>query len=237
MHVFGTTLEELRKQQELFDTDISRWIDDYRSRGGRIYCDRGCRNCCSLAVHATFPEALLVAELVTMAMAGALEKHVARLTESLTEDTDLKTYLRLHRRTVGSCPFLDEDGACGVYRHRPFSCRSLLSTRPGDWCGLDPLSLDPCDRELYLKSLDPMIVFFPTHYAAGPQEQGLELENAAAVRMRKLCGFTLSGNLTVLVHLERTFRLSAKLARGYDATKALLARSRLDHPLLLNLCS
>jgi hypothetical protein len=55
--------------------------------------------------------------------------------------------------------------------------------------------------------------------------------------MRKLCGFTLSGNLTVLVHLERTFRLSATLARGYDATKALLARSRLDHPLLLNLCS
>lgn len=233
--MWQTLQDTVRKRQERFDEEIRAAAGDYSAGGGTVHCGRGCLNCCSLAVHASFAEALRVADALNERHATALEKHVARLQEHLAGVSELRSYLRLHRQTIGACPFLEEDGACGVYAARPYACRALLSTRPAEWCGIDLATLDPWDRELYLSSLDPGTVAYPTHYLASPQEGARRLELEASEAMLAACGFALSGNLTALVHLEREWRLSATATRGAEAVAGLLAASGLDHPLLVSL--
>jgi hypothetical protein len=226
---------EIRQQQALFDEKAGVAAEDFTAGGGRITCGRGCRNCCNLAVQCTFTEALQVAEALSDGHAATLGGHVARLLKHLGEVSDLKSYLRLHRQTIGYCPFLEADGACGVYAARPFACRSLLSTRPADWCAVDFAELHPLEKQAYLSSLDPAVVAWPTHYLATPRDLAQEMEAAAAWRMLDTFGFTLSGNLPFLVWLEKEYRLSAVAAQGHAATLALLEKEGLNLPFLVSL--
>lgn len=225
--------DEIRQQQAFFDEQTRSAVAACTAGGGRIYCGRGCRSCCTLAVHCTFTEALLVAEALGEAQAAVLSEHVARLRRLSEEAVDLKSYLRLHRQKIGNCPFLEADGACGVYAMRPFACRSLLSTRPADWCAVDFADLHPLEKQAYLSSLDPALVAWPTHYLAAPRELGQELEAAAFWRMHDNFGFTLSGNLPFLIWLEVKYRLSGMAAMGHAAVLALLEKERLNLPFLL----
>lgn len=225
----------IRQQQALFDEKTRASVEDFTTGGGHLYCGRGCRNCCNLAVQCTFTEALPVAEALSNEHAAALRGYVGRLRQHLHEAADLKSYLRLHRKVIGNCPFLEADGACGVYAARPFACRSLLSTRPADWCAVDFAELHPLEKQAYLSSLDPAVVAWPTHYLAAPRDLAQEMEAAAAWRMLDTFGFTLNGNLPFLVWLEKEYRLSAVAAEGHAATLALLEKEGLNLPFLVSL--
>lgn len=225
----------IRQQQALFDEKAGAAAEGFKAGGGRITCGRGCRNCCNLAVQCTFTEALLVAEALGNAQDAAPRAYVANLRQHLDAATDLKSYLRLHRRTIGPCPFLATDGACSVYVARPFACRSLLSTRPADWCAVDFADLHPLEKQAYLSSLDPAVVAWPTHYLAASRDLAREMEAAAARRMLDTFAFTLSGNLPFLVWLEQEYRLSAAATEGHAATRALLEKEGLNLPFLLSL--
>jgi len=226
---------EVERHYALFEKRNSNAVAAYTAAGGRIFCGRGCRGCCNLAVRCTFSEALLVAEALPGAFDAALEAYVERARRHLGEAGDLKTFLRLHRRAIGSCPFLDADGACAVYAARPFACRSLLSTRPAEWCAVDFAELHPLEKQAFLSSLDPDVVAWPTHYLAAPRDLAQEMEGATAWRMRETFGFSLGGDLPYLVWLERRHRLSAAAPAGGEAVAALLARHDLDLPFLLQL--
>lgn len=225
----------IRQQLALFDEKAGASAETFAAGRGRIYCGRGCRNCCNLAVQCTFTEALPVAEALSDEQAATLGGHVARLRQHLAEVSDLKSYLRLHRQAIGCCPFLGADGACGIYAVRPFACRALLSTRPADWCAVDFAELHPLEKQAYLSSLDPAVVAWPTHYLAAPRDLAQEMEAAAAWRMFDTFGFTLSGNLPFLVWLEKEYRLSAVAAQGHAATLALLEEEGLSLPFLVSL--
>ncbi len=232
-----TMNEKMQERYASFDTIIRAWIHDYTDAGGQVHCGRGCRGCCSLAVNATFPEARFLAEMLTEPQAARVTEHVARLRGHLPECEDLKSFLRLHRRTIGFCPLLNDDNNCGVYERRPLSCRSLLATRESRWCSTDFGELTSAEKGAFVDSLDRSVVAFPMHYAATPQELGQEMEDRFAREMAELCGFSLYGNLTVLVHLERNHGLSEAVAQGIGATTKLLARTGLDHPFLVTLAS
>ncbi|HEY7746793.1 MAG TPA: YkgJ family cysteine cluster protein [Desulfuromonadales bacterium] len=233
--MWQSLIEEVRQQQTLFDEKTGAAAEGFTAGGGHIYCRRGCRNCCNLAVQCTFAEALTVAEALGDAQTARLRGHVARLRQHLEEVADLKSYLRLHRQKIGCCPFLEADGACGVYAARPFACRSLLSTRPADWCAVDFAELHPLEKQAYLSSLDPAVVAWPTHYLAAPRDLAREMEAATAWRMFDAFGFTLSGNLSFLVWLEKEYRLSAVAAQGHAATLDLLEKEGLKLPFLVSL--
>jgi hypothetical protein len=226
--------DEVSRQQALFDEKIRTPVDACTAGGGRIYCARGCRNCCNLAVQCTFSEALLVADTLGEEHTAGLDEHISRLRRHLKEAVDFKSYLRLHRQKIGFCPFLEADGACGAYAVRPFACRSLLSTRPADWCAVDFAELHPLEKQAYLSSLDPALVAWPTHYLAAPRDLGQELESATFWRMQDSFGFTLSGNLPFLVWLEMKYRLSEVAEKGQAAVLALLKKERLNLPFLVN---
>jgi Fe-S-cluster containining protein len=225
----------VRELHARLDDSVRQWSRGYEQKGGRIYCGKGCRNCCRLAVHATFPEALTIAEILTPPQVKILCGYVEALRPHLSQVADMKSYLRTHSREAGFCPFLDTEGACGIYPVRPFSCRSLLSTRNPDYCGIDLSALHPLEKEAFLSSLDPSIVAFPTHYAAAPQGLGRSLENATSGHMAQLSGFTLSGNVTLLVWLILERGLIEAADQGAAAIADLLVREKLSLPFLLEL--
>jgi hypothetical protein len=148
---------------------------------------------------------------------------------------DLKDYLRVHRRDVGFCPFLADDGACGIYQFRPLSCRSLVSTRESRWCGADFSSIPEDEKRRFTDGLDAAVVSFPTHYVRSIQEAGEELESAAARQMARRFGFSIYGNFPILVHLVLRHSFAAACADSPEAVEAALGSAGFAHPLMVTL--
>ena len=207
-----------------------------RSHRSRIYCEKGCCNCCTLTVNCSYPEALAISPKLTARQQQELSDKIPRLRNLSQQANSLKDFLQRFRELLGGCPFLDHgDGCCGIYLWRPFSCRALLSTRNSSWCAVDFAGLHPLEKEAFLSSLDPELVAFPTHYLAASRQLGLELESRALAAMGEAFGVVLSGNLIYQVWLEQEHRLSQILAEGLTATRQYLENNRLNLPYLLNL--
>jgi len=212
-------------------------LADLRTRGGTIHCRQGCANCCHLAVHCTFPEAQRLAARLDRESAGNLDRYMARMLANLPRLGDFKDLLRHHRELLGACPFLDDASSCSVYAYRPLACRALLSTRPADWCGFDLSSLPDIERKLYLDSLDPQLVNYPTHYLAAPQQSAAAQEGELLQRMAQDYGFTLSGHLPTLAGLELRHKLSTLLSHGPAAVHDRIGVLSLDYPSLVRIQS
>jgi Fe-S-cluster containining protein len=229
-HLPNSTLIE---RQAAVDRFISSWIEAYAGRGGQIFCGKGCRNCCTLAVNCTFPEALLIAASLDDEQESRVSAHAARTRRLIPEMTDLKSFLKLHRQEIGICPLLNSSGECGIYPIRPFSCRSLLATKESSWCAADFSLLSQAEKIEFMESLDREVVSFPMHYVAATQGCAQEYEALTLSDMAKTCGFSLYGNLPVLLHLERSCLLSEVVLQGYDATVELLESQGMHSPLIV----
>lgn len=213
--------EQVAATHTALDAEVAAALEDCRRCGVPIHCRRGCANCCRLAVHATWPEAQFLATHLSSPQQKALSAHVEGLRTLVADCEDLREYLRRYRDTLAGCPFLDPDGGCGVYALRPLSCRALQSTRPGAWCGIDLSTLPALDKQLYLSSLDPDLVDYPTHYLARPRGQGQAHELELLATMAGSCGFTLAGNLAALTWLALQ-RLEERFVDGHAAIRARL---------------
>jgi Fe-S-cluster containining protein len=229
------SISTISDQQQLLEQLTNSLATAYRAQGGQIYCGKGCSNCCSLVVNCTFFEAQLLAERLDEALLQRVDRYTERLKELLTGVTSLKDYLRRHRQESGGCPLLGADGACRAYGIRPLSCRALLATRESRWCGIDFAELTAAEKEAFVASLDRTVTAFPLHYLAAAQDAGRELERQSLLEMAKESGFSLYGNMPVMVHLAGRWGLAAAVAAGATATRELLQRAGLDHPLLLQL--
>jgi uncharacterized protein len=71
-----------------------------QSNAGRLQCRKGCAECCT--------DGLTVFAIE----AAVLRRHHAELLE------------RAEPHAAGACAFLDRDGSCRVYAHRPYVCRT-----------------------------------------------------------------------------------------------------------------
>ena len=230
-HSIRNTLQ----QQQFLDQLTTALAAAYRAQKGQIYCGKGCSNCCSLVVNCTFFEAQLLAERLDEALLQRVDHYTERLKELLPGVTALKDYLRRHRRESGGCPLLGADGACQAYGIRPLSCRALLATRESSWCGADFAALTAAEKEAFVASLDRTVTAFPLHYLAAAQDAGREMERQSLLGMAKEFGFSLYGNMPVMIHLASRWRLAATVPAGAAAVRELLQRAGLDHPLLLQL--
>jgi len=226
-------IDDLRQRQLFFDQLCTAWSSEYRQRGGAIHCGKGCSGCCSLVVNCSFPEAMLVANMLDQQQQKRLKAQMPRIQKAAASSASLKEWLRGYRSEAGPCPFLNPDGACGVYAVRPLSCRSLLATKEPDWCIADFAALGSQEKQAFMESLDRSAVAFPTHYAATPQEVGQELEEATLKQMETVYGFSLLGALPWLVWLELEHQLSRRLAGGPDAVQEYLAAEGLANPFLI----
>ncbi|HEY5672136.1 MAG TPA: YkgJ family cysteine cluster protein [Malonomonas sp.] len=236
--IWQQLLAGLSQARQPFDRQIERLCSKVKSDRVSIYCQKGCANCCTLAVNCSFPEALAIARALESEQKQALKVKIPRLQQVSRQAKDLKMFLRTFRDQLGGCPFLATvDGSCSIYPQRPFSCRALISTRNSSWCGVDFSSLHPQEKTAFISSLDPELVAFPSHYLAATQELGLEFESQARVAMRDSFGFSLTGNLLYLVWLELEQRLSEVIPNGAVVTRKFLEEQQLDLPFLLQLQS
>lgn len=232
---FDELLDMVREQQAFLEMFVRSWSNDYRSTGGAVFCGKGCRNCCSLAVHTGFVEALTVARQLNETQEKAVDAYALKLRDLVKGVTELPGYLRLHRKEMGFCPLLNDAGECSVYPVRPLTCRSLISTRESVWCGADFTTFAPAERDAFITALDRKVVAFPSQYVAVLQESGRELEDATAKRMRRTLGFSLYGNLGVLVHLIRNHGLAESCLNGPAEVADVIAAAGFGNPLLLTI--
>ncbi len=235
VHLWEKLTAELASQQQFMEMLTRSLASDYRSRGGDIFCARGCSGCCTLVVNCTLTEAVAIAATLDEGQSSGVDDYVARLRELLADAGDLKGYLRMHRHSSGGCPLLQGDGACGIYAVRPLSCRALLSTRESRWCSADFAALAPDEKRAFVESLDREVVSFPMHYLAASRDAATGLENRLSSRMAEAFGFPVYGNMPVLVHLVKRYDLARVVSAGRGAVAELLGRVGLDNPLLLQL--
>lgn len=230
--LIGELLAKLAGQRQFLELLTGSLTAAYGSSGGIIHCARGCSGCCSLVVNCTLVEAIAIALVLDEERALLVDAHVERLKGLLAGVSDLKGYLRSHRQQAGACPLLEGDGSCGIYADRPISCRALLSTREKRWCVTDFALLSPEEKRMFMESLDKEAAF-PTHYLASTRDAGAELENGLALAMAAACGFSIYGNMPVLVHLATRHDLAGAISQGRTGVAKLLEETGLDNPLLL----
>lgn len=234
-HIWEELTGELEKQQKFMEMLVRSLTGDYRSRGGEIYCARGCSGCCNLVVNCTLTEAVTIAATLDERQSSLVDAYVARLRELLAGAAELKDYLRIHRHSSGGCPLLERDGSCGVYAVRPLSCRALLATMESRWCSADFAELTPAEKQSFVEGLDREVVAFPMHYLAASQGAGIGLEQQVSRRLGETFGFSAYGNMPVMVHLVMRHDLARVAIAGRRAVLDLLAGVGLDNPLLLQL--
>ena len=94
--------------------EVDRLVDRLYALGGaRLHCERGCRACCVDGVTVFAVEA-----------ENIRRHHAMRLAQASPHPE-------------GGCAFLDGAGACRIYRHRPYVCRTQglplrwIEGRPG----------------------------------------------------------------------------------------------------------
>lgn len=223
------------KQHIQFETFSQKWRADHRALNKTLYCRESCAGCCHLAVHATYPEAVAVANVLAEPQLSRLAEYVERVQTTLPELNSLKSYLKKHLQALGPCPFLDTQGSCSIYSVRPLSCRALLSTRPAAWCTVDFSELTDWDKQAYESSLDRQVVAWPTHFVAATKDFAQELENELLNSMLQEKGWSLSGNFAVMVWLEKQLQLSKGNGATTGQVRDTLTANGLNTDLLLNL--
>jgi len=225
-------LADVESGQRYMDLLSAAAAAEYRAKNGEIFCAKGCSGCCTLAVNCTAAEAVRIARALDQQQVEKLKGYVARLETRVSEAGDLKGYLRLHRKELGGCPFL-EGGLCGIYSLRPISCRALLSSKESRWCAVDFSELSSAEKLAYMESLDREAVAFPMHYLACTQDSGQKMEAQLSLQMMKEFGFSLYGSLPVLVYLFTEYNVSDSFGNGADTTLAVAAAAGLGSPFLL----
>jgi len=107
--------------------------------GRPMACGRGCPHCCVLNVAVLLPEALLIAEKITLNLAGAEQDE---LLQRLVHHSNWARWMddeeRISRRAF--CPLLAADGSCSIHPLRPLACRGVASL-DGESCrqAFDPI--------------------------------------------------------------------------------------------------
>jgi|ERR1035437_616322 Fe-S-cluster containining protein len=131
------------------------------ANGIHVSCGRGCSRCCHhfvTSVHAL--EVLAVYENLRKRpnLEAVIQECRKRLedfegwTEFCVESYPDRTAVERddlvleHYYDEGNpCPFLEKDGACGVYDDRPMTCRMYLATSPKEFCEPENVTADDAD--------------------------------------------------------------------------------------------
>lgn len=230
----ASLLDESEELQTLLEQQTDEWIQAYRSRGGTIHCRAGCSNCCHLAVHCSFPEAVRIARHLPEAFVALLDRYVAEAVKVAGGADSMKGYLAAVRDRLPCCPFLNEDGCCSIYSDRPLSCRSLLSTADPRYCAADLSKLTPGEMDELNAELDEEVSRCPTPHVEISQQLAQQLESMLLVKMSGMAGLSLSGSLPYLVWMERRYNLADILTGSRQETLQFLEENGLNRRFLLD---
>jgi Fe-S-cluster containining protein len=92
-----------------------------------VACKRGCNYCCHLEVGCLAPEAIRIADHLRKTRSP---KELSSLITKMRRHSKFRASLPLRQRSSGNvapCPFLGQEGECGIYEVRPLNCRTYLT--------------------------------------------------------------------------------------------------------------
>ncbi len=118
-----------RELHRRLDETIQSFLADRPDLAGAIRCGKGCSHCCRVFVGITGDEAGLLAEAVK---AGDASIDAARM--EVQRHWRAPEDFATHSQEEATCVFLQEDGSCGAYAHRPAACRALLVASDPQFC-------------------------------------------------------------------------------------------------------
>ena len=95
----------------------------------KISCQRGCSLCCFQRVDISDDEATLLLSY-SKEISYVIDYEILERQSKTKNVKEFNTLRPRHRR----CVFLNEDNECGVYEHRPNSCRKLVVISSPDLC-------------------------------------------------------------------------------------------------------
>lgn len=111
-----------------FQEEVQRVIEKEKDSeyGKQVKCGKGCSFCCNYHVDITDDEADLLVEYSKEEGIVIDKAHLQK-----QKDKNVNTWNEL-KYVDRKCVFLDDKGACKVYKYRPISCRALqVITEPG----------------------------------------------------------------------------------------------------------
>jgi len=203
---------------------FDRFVADYLKEAGiRPSCRRGCFFCCFGWVEASLGEAERVLQAASPAIRERARREGERRARLLRRAKNDPRLPERHFLSRTPCPFL-AGGRCAVYEERPLACRGVLTDLEPAYCAPGAnRALKGRALKRYRSRLDPRR-HGPEHYLRVPKaEAGRRffrlLDEEARVR-----GFTLSGELSVLVYLLLHPPFQKALKQGPGAVRAYLAR-------------
>lgn len=144
-----------------FLAGVEEWFARLRSKqGGRMKCGRGCSLCCRGLFDISLPDALLLAEglsLLPQEVMSRVKEAAIRIQDGIAKTapelppphflhvlSEEKIDAIVDGAQCPPCALLGADGQCLVYKNRPLACRlegapmvDLHDGLFGDWCELN----------------------------------------------------------------------------------------------------
>jgi Fe-S-cluster containining protein len=122
-------MEFALKAHELYSQYTTEVLKQSKSP---VHCKSKCSNCCC-----HYPMSIEPFELISLYAFLRESKNFSQIMEALwqraitfSKQQDLKKYFSLSL----PCPLLAPSGDCGIYEHRPFSCRMYFSITKPEFC-------------------------------------------------------------------------------------------------------
>ena len=154
-HQMMTSVDLVPGALDLTDNIVGLAIEYANSQDFRISCKKGCSICCNQMVPVSKPEAFFLLDLVRERLPADIREKVrerirqiaATLEESgIASRLDKSRLLEEDHDRLGEdyfklgmpCPFLAENGACGIHPLRPTACREYNVVTPAELCS-DPV--------------------------------------------------------------------------------------------------
>lgn len=110
---------------------VHQWVEEEIKKSAHIKttCHRGCGYCCHLEVEITSDDAAVLGEVVKNGYKIDFDK-LKRLANRDVRGQEWQAGVT----TENSCVFLNENNECGIYLHRPISCRKHSVSSDPEFC-------------------------------------------------------------------------------------------------------
>ncbi|MFM6927786.1 MAG: YkgJ family cysteine cluster protein [Bdellovibrio sp.] len=111
---------------------LHQWVEEEISQGANIpvSCHKGCSACCHMEVEVTSYEVEILARLVQ----SGHEIDRDRLVRQSSRNLQDASWKQGPRNPDSKCVFLNAEGSCSIYEHRPVMCRRHSVTSPAANC-------------------------------------------------------------------------------------------------------
>lgn len=119
-------------QHGILDKLNNKMLDEASKHDIKPTCKKGCGFCCFQKVDVTKEESILINTYIK-------EKNIKINQDVLNKQSKVKNpedYMKLDT-SYRKCVFLDKNMSCGIYEHRPASCRNHIVVSESDLCDTD----------------------------------------------------------------------------------------------------